>query len=98
MLSNAIKYGTKSQKGFLHEKGVLDCFIFLLISIDKKTLIDALEGILDFLKGDFLDYNKDDNSFKKYFKSEDTINKINGLQANEDEEVSRMAEEIIKIL
>ena len=97
-LSNAIKYGTQSQKTFLIEKGVLDCFISLLVSTDKRMLKDVLEGILDFLRArNVLTSDKYENLLEKYLKDKGAVDKIRELEHDEDEEVSRIAKEIIKI-
>ena len=96
ILSNAIKYGTLLQKSFLYKKGVLDCFISLLVSTDKKILKVVLEGILNFVNED--DLLMIENSFKKDLKDKDAINKINKLQEIGDEKISQRTKEIIKLL
>ena len=99
ILSNAMKRGTQLQRTFLHEKGVLGCFISLLGSTDKKMLKVVLEGIFNFVEGgELLGQNKDENPFKRYLKNEDVEGIIGELQGHEDREVSRLAKAIIKML
>ena len=99
ILSNVVKHSTQLQKAFLYEKGVLDCFISLLVTTDKKILIDVLEGILNFVnEEDLLTRDMAEKRFKKYLKDRDAIDKIIEFQKNEDDEVSKLANEIFKIL
>ena len=99
VLSNAIKDGTQLQKAFLHEKGVLGCFISLLGITDITTLRVVLEGILNFIKEkEVYGQDDDENPFRKYLKENYEVNIISELQENDDENVSKLAKGIIKLL
>jgi len=99
VLSNAVAQATQLQKAFLHEKGVLDCFISFLGSSDKEILKLVLEGILNFVKGgEIPGQGKDENPFKRYLEENYGFDIIIKLQKNNDENVSKLAKEIINTL
>ena len=98
VLSNAVKDGTQLQKDFLHKKGALKCFISSLELTDTNTLRVALEGILNFIKGEEISGQEDENPFKKYFKENCEVSIINELQENNDENISELADDIINML
>ena len=59
----------------------------------------VLIGIFRFVKGeDISGTDKDENPFKRYLEESCAFELIIGLQENNDEDVSELAKEIIKLL
>ena len=58
-----------------------------------------LEEILDFVKGgEVFDEDKDENPFKRYLMFSSNFNILLNLQEDNDDNVSKLAKEIIKML
>ena len=85
------------QKRFLHEKGVLDCFIAFL---DSSVTIQevALEGVKNFLKAgdqEVFENGKTENPYQKELVLRGAGKIIRKLQDSKDEEISYKAREIL---
>ena len=76
----------------------MDCFISFLGSNDKEILKLVLVGILNFVKGgEIFDQGKDKNPFKRDLEWSYNFDILINLQEDNDNDVAKLAKEIVKI-